>query len=62
MEVRMGGFVLLFPPYAFLAYTRIILSSSLHRKKKSNAKPDLGAKGVRKGTEATVYTAFLQEK
>jgi hypothetical protein len=46
MEVRMSGFIPLFPPYAFTAYTRIILLSSLHRKK-SNAKSDLGTKGVR---------------
>lgn len=61
MEVRMSGFTPLFPPYAFAAYTRIILFSSLHRKK-SNAKPDLGAKGVREGTEVAVDTSFLQEK
>jgi hypothetical protein len=37
MEVRMSGFIPLFPPYAFTAYERILLFSSLHRKKKSNA-------------------------
>jgi hypothetical protein len=59
----MSGFIPLFPPYAFTAYTRIILSSSLHRKKKkSNAKPDLGAKGIREGTEVAVDAAFLQKK
>jgi len=34
MEVRMSGFIPLFPPYAFTTYTRIILFSSLHRKKR----------------------------
>jgi len=32
-EVRMSGFIPLFPLYAFTAYTRMILSSSLHRKR-----------------------------
>jgi hypothetical protein len=58
----MSGFIPPFPPYAFTAYRRIILSSSLHRIKMGNAKPDLRAKGVREGTEVAVDIAFLQEK